>query len=170
MLSKITALLILKCIKSFLKGRPAEYVNAHRGQIAAWMLWLLLKLCNTACLISDHDPKSACLFHRYRHTCNGNICLISLMEIQHHLIIHLVNVISGKDQNIVRIVLLHIIHILKDCIGCTCVPLAATAPLVRRKDCHTAFITIQIPGNTNPDMCIKTQRLILGQHANCINP
>ena len=91
------------------------------------------------------------------------------MIIQHHFIIHFINMISGKDQNIFRIITFHIAQILINGIRCTCIPLTACTLLIWRKYRNTALISIQIPRNTNSDMRIQTQRLILCQYTNCVD-
>ena len=169
MLTKITVTLCFQCQQSFLQYRPAEYVNSHGSQITARLLRFLLEFPHTSLLIRHHNPESACFFHRNRHTCNRNIRFICLMEIQHYLIVHLIDVIPGKDQHIIRIVLFHVIKILEDCIRCSGIPFTVVTPLIRRKHSHTAFISIQIPRDSNSDMCVQTQWLILSQNSHCIN-
>ena len=133
------------------------------------MFRFLLKLSNTVTLISDHNTKTAGFLDRNRHTCNGNICLVRLVEIQHHFVIHLINMVTGKDQYVVWIILLHISQILINRIGSSCIPFTACTLLIWRKDCNTTFIAVQIPRNTNPNMCIQAERLVLCQHTHRIN-
>ena len=91
------------------------------------------------------------------------------MEVQHHLIIHLINMISGKNQNVVRIVLLHIVHILENGICSSCIPLTVRTLFVWRQYRHSSFIFIQIPRDSNSNMCVQTQWLILCQYTDRIN-
>ena len=91
------------------------------------------------------------------------------MVIQHHFIIHLIDVIAGQDQYILRMKRLHIVQILVDRIRSTRIPLAVIAFLVRRKNRDSSEITVQIPRNTNPDMRIQPQRLVLGQYPDSID-
>ena len=133
------------------------------------MLRLLLKLSNTAVLISNHNTKTAGFLNGNRHTRDCNICLVRFVEIQHHFVIHLIDMVTGKDQYIIRVILLHISQILIDRIGSSCIPFAACALLIWRKDCDTAFIAVQIPRNTDTDMCIQAERLVLCQHTHRVN-
>ena len=94
MLSEITSRLIFHLDQCLFERLPAEYVDSHGSQVAARMRRLLLELGDTVILIGDHDTEAACLFDRHRHTGNGHICLICLMIIKHHFVIHLVNMIS----------------------------------------------------------------------------
>ena len=85
------------------------------------------------------------------------------------VIIHLIDMVTGKDQYIIRVILLHISQILIDRIGSSCVPFTACALLIRRKDCDTTFIAVKIPRNTDTDMCIQAERLVLCQHTHRVN-
>ena len=91
------------------------------------------------------------------------------MEVQHNLIIHLINMISGKDQNIFRIITFHIAQILINGIGCTGIPFTVIASLIRWKYGHSTIVPIEIPRNADADMCIQPEWLILRQHTNRIN-
>ena len=77
--------------------------------------------------------------------------------------------IARQDQDILRIVALHIIQILVDRVGRARIPLAVSALLVRRKHCHPANIPVKIPWNTDPDMGIEAKGLILRQHTYGVN-
>ena len=81
------------------------------------------------------------------------------MEVQHDFIVHFVNMISGKDQHILRIVALHILQILIDRIRCTGIPFAVGTLFIWRKYGNSSDITIQIPGNTDSDMGIQSEGL-----------
>ena len=155
MFSKIASRHIPQFHQRLFQDRPAENINSHRCKIAFRFRRLFLKFCNPSVPIGYNNSKAACFFHRNRHSCYGNICMIFFMVIQHHLIVHLVNMVSRQDQDIIRIVGFHIIHILVNCIGCSRVPFAVCAFLVWRQDGHPSNIAVQIPRNTNPYMCIK---------------
>ena len=169
MLAKIAITLVFQCDQCFFEHRPAEYVDTHGSKVAAWFLRFLLKLRHTPCLICNHDPEAACFFYRNRHTGNRYICLICLVIIQHDFVIHFINMISRENQYIIRIVLLHIIQILKNCIGRPGIPFAVGTLFIWRKYGHTALVSVQIPRNTNADMGVQPQRLILCQNTDCID-
>ena len=169
MLAKIATALIFQRDQCFFEHRPAEYVDTHGSKVAAWFLWFLLKLRHTPCLICNHDPEAACFFYWNRHTGNRYICLICLVIIQHDFVIHFINMISRENQYIIRIVLLHIIQILKNRIGRSGIPFAVGTLFIRRKYGHTALVSVQIPRNTNADMGIQPQWLILCQNTDCID-
>ena len=116
-------------------------------------------------LICDHDTETACLLHGNRHYRNGNFRVVGLMEVQHDFVVHFINMISGKDQHILRIVALHILQILIDRIRSTGIPFAVGTLFIWRKYGNSSDITIQIPGNTDSDMGIQSEGLVLCQHA-----
>ena len=133
------------------------------------MLRFFFKFGNSSVSVCDHDTKTACFFDRYRHTCDGHICMVCFVIVKHHLVIHFVNVVAGKNQNIFRIVCFHISHVLVNCICSSCIPFAVCTFFVWRQNGYAAFVFIEIPRNTDSDMGIQPQRLILGQYAYRIN-
>ena len=132
------------------------------------MLRFLLKFLNLLVLICDNNAKTTSLFHWNRNRCKCYICLVCLVEIKHHLIIHFVNMVAAQNQHIVRVIIFHISQILIYSIRCTCIPLTAGTLLIWRQNRNSTYITIQIPRNTNANVCIQAQRLILCQHADGI--
>ena len=133
------------------------------------MLRFFLKLADPPLVICDHNTETARLLHRNRHNRNRYISIIRFMEVQHDFIIHLINMVTGKNQYIFRIVVFHILKILVNRICRTGVPFAVRTLLIRRQYRHTSVIAIQIPRDADPDMCIQPQRLILCQDSDCIN-
>ena len=92
--SEITVWLVFQLDKCLFKNRPAEDIDSHRCQITAWLLRLLFEFFDPAVLICHYNSETACFFHRHRHCCNCHISIVCLMEIKHHFIIHLINMIS----------------------------------------------------------------------------
>ena len=77
--------------------------------------------------------------------------------------------VAGKNQHIFRVKALHIFDILIDRVCCTGVPFAVFIFFIRRQNSNTSDIPVQIPRNTDPNMRIQPQRLILCQYTDCIN-
>lgn len=77
--------------------------------------------------------------------------------------------VARKNQNIVRIIRIDIRYVLVNCIRCTGIPVRALLRLIRLENGDTATVTVEIPWNTDADVCIKTKRLILGQYTDGIN-
>ena len=142
MLAEIASRFLWKMNQRPAKHRPAEDVDPHRCQVASGLCRFLLELCNAVRLIRDDNAKTAGLFHRYRHGSDGNIRIVRLVIFQHYLIIHLVNMVTRKDQYIIRVIGLHKLQVLKDRIGGAGVPVTAHALFVRRKNRDSSHITV----------------------------
>ena len=92
------------------------------------------------------------------------------MEAQHLGIVHFINVVPRKDEYVFRIVAVDEIDILIDSIGSPHEPFPGISAFdMRRQNGYTAVFLVQIPGNTDADVLIQTQRLILGQNAHGIH-
>ena len=133
------------------------------------MFRLLLKFCDPVAVVCDNHAEAARFLDGNRHRSNGDIGVIGFVIIQHHFVIHLIDVIAGKDEHVVRIVGFHIFQVLIDGIGGSRIPVTAFASLIRRKNRNASHIPVQIPRNADPDMSIQTKRLILGEHTHRIH-
>ena len=140
--------------KRFLQRLPVEDINTHRRQIAARICRLLLEVSNPAVFIGNHNSEAFRFFHRNRHNCYGHLCAVLLVEIKHHFIVHLINMIPGKNQHIVRIKGLHVVDILIYRIRCTSIPFTVCTLLIGRKNCNAAYVPVQIPRYADTDMRI----------------
>ena len=77
--------------------------------------------------------------------------------------------VTGKNQDIFRMVGFHKFHILIDRVRRAGVPLAVRTLLIRRQDRYAAVSAVQIPRNTDSDMGIQPQGTILCQDTDRIN-
>ena len=149
---------------------PCKYVNPHGSKIALRAFRLFLKFVNLIAVLGIHNAEAVCFLHRHLHNGNRCRCIVRLMEGKHLGIIHFINVVTGKNQHIFRIIAVDKVNIL---INGVCRPVEPFAGIpcfhMRCKNRHTAVFLIQIPWNPNPDMLIQTQRLILCQHADGIH-
>ncbi len=125
------------------------------------MFRFLLKIRDAAVLIRDHDSEPLCFLHRNRHDCDGYVRALLLVIIEHRLVIHLINMISGENQYIVRIVCFDIINVLVNCIRRAGVPLRVLHLLIGRKYRDAADVPVEIPRNTDPDVRIQLQGPVL---------
>ena len=93
-------------------------------------------------VIRDQDSETACFLDRHRHSGNRDIRIIRFVIFQHDLIIHFVDVVLGKDQNVFRIVGLHVLQIhSKLRFRSSCIPVAALL-LVRGQDRNAADVAV----------------------------
>ena len=163
MLPEVTVRLAGKPDQRFLQNRPAENINSHGCQVTAGPLRLFFKSADPSLSVRHQDPEASRLLHRHRHRRDRHIRLVGLMGGKHHFIIHLINMVSGKNQHVIRMVAFHIVQILVNGIGSPCIPFTVHTLFIWRKNRNPAYIPVQIPRNPNPYMCIQPQRLILCQ-------
>ena len=142
MFSEITARLLGKLDERFLQCLPAEDIDTHGSEVASRVRRFFLKFRDLIVVIRDQDSETACFLDRHRHSGNRDIRIIRFVIFQHDLIIHFVDVVTGKDQNVFRIVGLHVLQILVDRICGSSIPVAAFASLVRRKNRNAADVAV----------------------------
>ena len=122
---------------------------------------LLLEVDDAVRLIRDHDAEAAGFFHGNGHDGDSDICFVGFVIVQHDLIVHLVDMVAGKNEDIVRIVSINEFNVLEDGVCGTAVPVASLRALIGSQQSYTADIAVQIPRNTDTDMRVQAQRLVL---------
>ena len=91
------------------------------------------------------------------------------MEAEHGGIVHLVNMVAGQDQHVIRVIALDKGDVLIDRVGCALVPFGILALGIGRQDLHAAVRGVQTPRLAVSDVLIEFQRLILRQDADRID-
>jgi hypothetical protein len=76
------------------------------------------------------------------------------MKPKHWAIVHLVNVIARKDQDLIGSLLAHVVQILKDRVGRAAIPLLAPTGLVWLEQSDPAAGSVEIPRFAHADMFI----------------
>ena len=142
---------------------PLEDVDAHGCVRALRMLRLLLEFVDGAVLPGVHDAEAAGLGQRDRAHGDGAVGLHLLVVAQHGGIVHLIDVVAGEDDDIVRIIALDEGDVLID------VPFGILALGIGRQDLHAAVAAVQTPRLAVADVLIELERLILRQHADGVN-
>ena len=110
-----------------------------------------------------------CLLHGDGADCYGKVCLFGYVGIQHSGIVHLVDMVAGEYEHILGIISVDEGYVLIDGIGCTGIPPACLAGLIRRQNENAAAVSVQIPCLTGAYVGVQLQRFILGKHANGID-
>ena len=113
---------LLIFLQIFLQNIPVEDIDTHGSQIGLRILWLLLKFCDTVIFISYHQTKAGCIFPRYFHNGYTEFCIFLLVETQKIAVVLLADLVTGKDDHVLRIVALNKGNVLIDRICCTFVP------------------------------------------------
>ena len=156
--------------KSLAQSVPGKDVNTHRCKVALGIFRFFLKFVDLVLCLGVHDTETACFFHRYFQ--NGDCCGRApvLMELEHRRVVHFVDMVAGKNQNIFWVVAVDKINVLINRVCCTHEPFARIpAFYMGSQNCHAAVPSVQIPGDTDTDMLVQPQRLVLCQHADCIH-
>lgn len=91
------------------------------------------------------------------------------MELQHLGVVHLIDVIARKNDNILGSIAVDEIDILVDSVGSTGVPVGICNLLVRRQHIDTSVDAVQVPRLSVAQVFVELQWLILGQYADRID-
>ena len=149
---------------------PVEDVDAHGGQVALGLFGLLLELVDHVVFVHVHDAEPGRLLHGDLHDRDGAGGVHGLVVLQHLLIVHLIDVVAGQDEDVVGVVQGDKADVLIDGVGGTLVP-GALVPLLHigGQDVDAAVGPVQIPGLAGADIAVQLQRAVLGQHTHGIN-
>ena len=82
---------------------PVEYVDTHGGKIALRVFRFLLEFHDAVIVAGVHDTETAGFLHGNLDNCNSGICLMLDMVVKHLCIIHFIDVVTGKDQKVFRV-------------------------------------------------------------------
>ncbi|MNN18990.1 hypothetical protein D3C81_1322150 [compost metagenome] len=109
------------------------------------MLRLLLKFINAEILIRVQNAKAACFFERDVNDRDRTISVLLFVIVKHGVIVHFINVVSGKDQNMFWVILFNELQISENCISRSPIPAAAILTFVRRKNEDPSIFSLHIP-------------------------
>ena len=98
-----------------------ENVNTHAGQAALRLGRFFLELINPVVFIRVHDAEPAGFLQCDFQDRDGYIGVVFLVIIQHLAVIHLVDMVSGQDQNIFRVQIIEEVNVLGNGICCSLV-------------------------------------------------
>ena len=149
--------------------RPGENVNAHGGEIALRLLRLFGKARDAHVLIDGHDAEAAGLLPRHGLDRNGEIRAHELVEVEHQVIVHLVEMVAGEDDDILGVVAVEKVDVVVNRVGGAFIPFAAGLRGIRRENVHAAPGRVQIPRRARAEIPVEQRRLILDQHADGVN-
>ena len=145
---------------------PIKYVYAHGGEIAFGLFGLFLELLDIAVGAEVHDAEARGLLHGdlqngYRA---GRVSFNVLA--QHFRVVHLIDVVARKDEDIIGIIHLDKADILINGV-CRSGKPGARLPrsLIRRKDEHAAVGGVEIPGLAAAYIAVELERTVLREHA-----
>ena len=92
------------------------------------------------------------------------------MEGKHLVIIHFINVVTGKYQKVFRIILIYKINVLGNRVGCSAIYVeSGVCFLTRRKYIYTAVLGIQSPASASCYITIQKNGFVLSQYSDNVH-
>ena len=130
---------------------------------------LLLELGDLVVLIRVEDAEARRLLPRDLAHGDGQVRAVLDVGAQHGVVIHLVDVVAGEHEHVLRVPLLDEGNVLIDGVGRALVPLAGLAGLVRREHEDAAVGQVQVPRRAGADVGVELERTVLRQHADDVD-
>jgi hypothetical protein len=141
-----------------------EDVHAHRREVALRLLRLLLPLDDLVRLVHREDPHPGRLDERHPADRDRDVGAVAAMGRDERLVIHLVDVVAGEDEDRVGRLVLDDVHVLEHRVRGAAVPLRhAAAGDVRLEQLHAAAVTVEVPRPAEADVVVEGTRVVLGQ-------
>ena len=156
-------------LEELFQHAPLEDVDAHGGVGRLRVLRLFFKFVDRAVFARVHDAEAAGLLER--HIAHGD-CAVGaflVVEGEHRRVVHLVDMVAGEDQHVVRLIAIDEANVLIDGVGRALVPFGVFTLGVGRQDLYAAVRAVQAPRLAVADVLVQLQRLILGQDADGID-
>jgi len=85
------------CKEHLTEKLPVKDINTHRSKVALWMFRFFFEFNDASSPVRIHDTEAAGFLHRYFNDCNGSICIHFFVVIQHFIIIHFINMVTGEN-------------------------------------------------------------------------
>ena len=149
---------------------PCKDIDTHRCKIALRMFRFLFEFYDTACFVSVHDTETACLFHWNFNNCDSSVCFCLFVSCEHLVIVHLVNMVTGKNENIFRIKFVDKVNVLGNCICSSTIYIQILISfLTWRKNVNTALFGIETPTAAGCYIAVQLDRFILCKYTYNIN-
>ena len=101
-----------------------------------------------------------------RHAPDGDrhVGAVAAVGGDERLVVHLVDVVAGEDQDDVARVVLDHVEVLEHRVGRAAVPLRdAAARDVRLEQLDAAGVAVEVPRPAEPDVVVERARVVLGQ-------
>jgi hypothetical protein len=149
-----------------------EHVDAHGTQrhvgVAGHgrgLVRLLGEVDHAPFVIGVHDAEGAGLFHRHLDAGHGHVGLVAHVVGDHLAVVHLVDVVAGQHQHVLRLVDPQDVQVLVDGVGGALVPGFLRDPLLGRQQIHefVEFAAQETPAAL--DVLDQRMGLVLGDDA-----
>ena len=100
---------------------------------------------------------------------DGAIGLVAFVSVKHLVVVHLVDVVTRQQNDVIGIESVDKVYILINGVCGALVPLAGFRPHVRRQNEYAAVKPVQIPRLSVADVLMQLERAILRQHADGVD-
>ena len=141
-----------------------EDVHAHRREVALGLLGLLLPLGDAVVVVDGEDAHPARVGERDAADRDRHVGAVPAMRGHERLVVHLVDVVAGEDDDRVRVGALDDVEVAEHRVGGPAVPLGdAAARDVRLEQLDAALVPVEIPRPPDPDVVVERARVVLGQ-------
>ena len=157
--------------KHFAEKLPVKDIDTHGRKVALRMFRFLLKLYNVTLFVCIHNTETACFLHGNLNNRDGGIGVHFFMISKHFCVIHLIDMVAGKDQDIFRRILINKIDILRNSVCRTPVYVkVGVCFLTGRKYENAAFSCVKTPASACSHITVQKHRFILGKYAYDVDP
>ena len=112
-------------------------------------------------VVHGHDAEAAAILDRHFDRGQRDRGVPFLVEAEHLLVVHLVDVVAGQDDDVARFLAHDGVEVLVDGVGRALVPLLAD-PLLRRQDLDELVELLGHDAPAPPDVAVEGERLVLG--------
>ena len=152
------------------EGLLGEDVHAHRGEVALRLLGLLLPVDDPVLVVEGEDPHPRRLGDRHATHRDRDVGAVAAVGGHEGLVIHLVDVIAGEDEDRVGRLVLEDVEVAKHGIGGAAIPLGEPpAGDVRLQQLDPTVVAVEVPGAPKPDVIVERPRVVLGQDDDVID-
>ncbi len=110
-----------------------------------------------------------CLFHWHLHDRNRDVGLALLVKGEHRVVVLLVDVVAGQDQQRVGAPVRHRRQVLVHRVGRALVPVAAFATEVRLQHPNAASHAVEVPRPPDANVVVQAVRAVLRQHGDAVD-
>ena len=170
-LAKVVAALLVRLVGDQVLTQffPGKDIHTHGSLVGLGVLGLFFELNDVVVRVGVHNAEAAGIGPGHFAHGDGGVRLVTDVEIQHVIVVHLIDVVTAEDEHIIRIILGDERHVLINGVGRAAIPFAALSLLIGGENEHAAVGQVQVPGSAAADISVQFQGLVLGQHTHYIN-
>src|SRR5262249_11247310 len=154
--------------EQFVHRPGGEDVDAHRRQAHLRVVRhrprlarLLLEADHAVLRVHLHDAEVLAVLERHGQAADGQVQAAVDVRPDHVAVVHLVDVVAGEDEDVLRVGLLDAVDVLVDGVGGALVPVLVDA-LLRRQDLDVLVHLARQAGPAGADRAVEAAGLVLG--------